>query len=206
MGPCRLFRPNESGKIVLPIPLPSQPRASTSRLADCQDTVSGTNDDATLGSVLQTDERPFRNTSRESVDSAHPRSRSLSAGPSTAYSLQSEQAKSPPTNRATHTDTRPTRKDRPIQYQYRYHFHSNVFRRNSSPSDDSYYYEHVSSGNKQKGRRVSPEQLAILNSAYAENNFPNTSERLRLSEQLKMTPRSVQIWFQNKRRTARILS
>ncbi|KII93151.1 hypothetical protein PLICRDRAFT_381777 [Plicaturopsis crispa FD-325 SS-3] len=53
---------------------------------------------------------------------------------------------------------------------------------------------------KRKGRRVYEDELAVLNKAFAASPFPSTRERLRLAEELYMTPRSVQIWFQNKRR------
>ncbi|KAI9303113.1 homeobox domain-containing protein, partial [Cunninghamella echinulata] len=48
-------------------------------------------------------------------------------------------------------------------------------------------------------RRISTEQCDILESEYEKNTKPNASKRYQLAHQLGMTPRTVQIWFQNKR-------
>jgi hypothetical protein len=50
-----------------------------------------------------------------------------------------------------------------------------------------------------KRRRADASQLAVLNSVFAHTFFPSTELRQRLGEQLGMSARSVQIWFQNKR-------
>ncbi|KAG0299439.1 hypothetical protein BGZ98_010063 [Dissophora globulifera] len=58
-------------------------------------------------------------------------------------------------------------------------------------------------GVKAKRKRANTEQLSILNSAFERSYFPSTEERLRLSKQTKMCPRTVQIWFQNKRQSVK---
>lgn len=52
---------------------------------------------------------------------------------------------------------------------------------------------------KAKRKRASPAQVAILRLFYQRNAFPDTQCRLYLAQKLGMTPRSVQIWFQNQR-------
>ncbi|KAF7321743.1 Homeobox domain-containing protein [Mycena kentingensis (nom. inval.)] len=56
---------------------------------------------------------------------------------------------------------------------------------------------------KKKRKRADAQQLKVLNDTYARTAFPSTEERLRLAKQLDMSPRSVQIWFQNKRQSMR---
>ncbi|KZT43638.1 homeobox-domain-containing protein [Sistotremastrum suecicum HHB10207 ss-3] len=56
---------------------------------------------------------------------------------------------------------------------------------------------------KKKRKRADAYQLRILNDVYARTAFPSTDERNALARQLDMTPRSVQIWFQNKRQANR---
>ncbi|KAG8830422.1 hypothetical protein FRC18_008121 [Serendipita sp. 400] len=58
-------------------------------------------------------------------------------------------------------------------------------------------------GGKKRRSRATQEQLDILNGVYARTPFPTTAERSELAARLKMTPRSVQIWFQNKRQGAK---
>jgi len=52
---------------------------------------------------------------------------------------------------------------------------------------------------KPKRKRASPAQLHVLNQVFAETYFPSTGMRLRLAKELGMSPRAVQIWFQNRR-------
>merc|ERR1712137_93900 len=52
---------------------------------------------------------------------------------------------------------------------------------------------------KRKRQRTSPEQLLILEEIFKGNRTPDFETRDRLSKQLCMTPRRIQIWFQNKR-------
>lgn len=56
---------------------------------------------------------------------------------------------------------------------------------------------------KKKRRRASGRQLEVLNGVYARTAFPTTEERHELARQLDMSPRSVQIWFQNRRQSQR---
>ncbi|KAJ7891026.1 hypothetical protein B0H13DRAFT_1626084 [Mycena leptocephala] len=56
---------------------------------------------------------------------------------------------------------------------------------------------------KKKLKRADAAQLRVLNEAYAQTAFPSTEERLALAKALDMSPRSVQIWFQNKRQLMR---
>ncbi|KAJ2724337.1 hypothetical protein GGI07_002016 [Coemansia sp. Benny D115] len=56
---------------------------------------------------------------------------------------------------------------------------------------------------KGKRKRASPQQLEILNRVFASTSFPPTDMRQSLARELGMTPRTVQIWFQNKRQASR---
>jgi Homeodomain len=50
-----------------------------------------------------------------------------------------------------------------------------------------------------KRQRATPDQLHILEEAFAVNPSPNAKMREIIAERIKMTERSVQIWFQNRR-------
>jgi hypothetical protein len=50
-----------------------------------------------------------------------------------------------------------------------------------------------------KRQRTNPEQLEILESVYKVEKLPGSELRKELAVKLKMTPRRVQVWFQNKR-------
>eukprot|EP01115_Flamella_aegyptia_P011602 TRINITY_DN54_c0_g1_i1.p1 TRINITY_DN54_c0_g1~~TRINITY_DN54_c0_g1_i1.p1 ORF type:complete len:142 (+),score=25.57 TRINITY_DN54_c0_g1_i1:64-489(+) len=52
---------------------------------------------------------------------------------------------------------------------------------------------------KRKRTRTTPRQLAVLEAIFEQNTTPNNATRRRLSEELGMNPRRIQIWFQNKR-------
>ncbi|KAI8337036.1 homeobox domain-containing protein, partial [Chlamydoabsidia padenii] len=52
-------------------------------------------------------------------------------------------------------------------------------------------------------RRVSSQQYDVLEEEYRINTKPNASKRHQLAERLGMAPRTVQIWFQNKRAKAK---
>ncbi|KAG0042468.1 hypothetical protein BGZ83_000434 [Gryganskiella cystojenkinii] len=56
---------------------------------------------------------------------------------------------------------------------------------------------------KAKRKRANASQLSVLNAAFERSYFPSTEERLRLSKQCRMCPRTVQIWFQNKRQSVK---
>ena len=52
---------------------------------------------------------------------------------------------------------------------------------------------------KKKRQRTSPDQLAVLERIFKGNHTPDQETRQRLSKELGMTSRRIQIWFQNKR-------
>ncbi|KAI8889736.1 homeobox-domain-containing protein [Backusella circina FSU 941] len=56
---------------------------------------------------------------------------------------------------------------------------------------------------KIKRRRTSSQQLVVLNNVFGRTLFPSTQVRVELARQLGMSPRTVQIWFQNKRQAMR---
>jgi hypothetical protein len=56
---------------------------------------------------------------------------------------------------------------------------------------------------KAKRKRASAVQLDALNRVFAKTFFPSTETRNELARQLGMSPRTVQIWFQNKRQSIR---
>lgn len=60
-----------------------------------------------------------------------------------------------------------------------------------------------SGGVKAKRRRANAKQLQILNQVFERTFFPSTQMRAELGRQLGMSPRTVQIWFQNKRQAMR---
>ncbi|RCI01700.1 hypothetical protein CU098_011528 [Rhizopus stolonifer] len=53
-------------------------------------------------------------------------------------------------------------------------------------------------------RRTSRAQLKVLEKSFSENPKPNATVRRILAQQLDMTPRGVQIWFQNRRAKAKL--
>lgn len=53
-------------------------------------------------------------------------------------------------------------------------------------------------------RRTSRAQLKVLERSFEENPKPNATVRRILAQQLDMTPRGVQIWFQNRRAKAKL--
>ncbi|KAJ9115916.1 hypothetical protein QFC22_005059 [Naganishia vaughanmartiniae] len=55
-------------------------------------------------------------------------------------------------------------------------------------------------------KRTSPEQLAILEDAFEENQKPTADARKLIAEKIGMTPRSVQVWFQNRRQKRKSLA
>ncbi|KAI8148190.1 homeobox domain-containing protein, partial [Fennellomyces sp. T-0311] len=52
-------------------------------------------------------------------------------------------------------------------------------------------------------RRTSRTQFRILEAAFEDNPKPSAAKRQSLAEELSMTPRGVQIWFQNRRAKAK---
>ncbi|KAF8499689.1 hypothetical protein F5888DRAFT_103302 [Russula emetica] len=56
---------------------------------------------------------------------------------------------------------------------------------------------------KKKRKRADARQLDALNKMFAITAFPSTDQRNQLARDLDMAPRSVQIWFQNKRQQNR---
>jgi len=50
-----------------------------------------------------------------------------------------------------------------------------------------------------KRQRTSPSQLEVLEKIYQQEKLPSSDLRKELAVKLKMTPRRVQVWFQNKR-------
>ncbi|KAK9471327.1 uncharacterized protein V1510DRAFT_438027 [Dipodascopsis tothii] len=57
-----------------------------------------------------------------------------------------------------------------------------------------------------KRQRATSEQLSILEAEFAINPVPNSKTRERVADQINMTERSVQIWFQNRRAKIKLLA
>ncbi|KAI8880144.1 homeobox-domain-containing protein [Backusella circina FSU 941] len=55
------------------------------------------------------------------------------------------------------------------------------------------------SASARKRTRASPDQLAVLEKTFSLNPSPNNRVREQLSQELNMSERSIQIWFQNRR-------
>lgn len=73
-------------------------------------------------------------------------------------------------------------------------YYKNVF------TDQTPAFAAKQGGLKAKRRRASPEQITILTAIYNRTmGFPSSEVRHDLALNLQMTPRAVQIWFQNKR-------
>ncbi|EPB87283.1 hypothetical protein HMPREF1544_05904 [Mucor circinelloides 1006PhL] len=62
------------------------------------------------------------------------------------------------------------------------------------PNDIENHHSYV-----RKRTRATAEQLAVLEDTFAVNVSPNSKLRKQLAEQLSMSERSIQIWFQNRR-------
>ena len=56
---------------------------------------------------------------------------------------------------------------------------------------------------RRKRQRSSPSQLGILEEHFLLNPTPSHAVRVELALRLNMTPRRIQIWFQNKRAKVR---
>ncbi|KAJ9048626.1 hypothetical protein DSO57_1033088 [Entomophthora muscae] len=54
---------------------------------------------------------------------------------------------------------------------------------------------------RQSRWKANTHQLNVLNQVFINNPFPSKDTRLLLSTSLKMHPRTLQIWFQNRRQT-----
>lgn len=57
---------------------------------------------------------------------------------------------------------------------------------------------------KAKRKRITSRQLAVLNEVFKQTYFPNTTLREALACELDLSPRTIQIWFQNKRQAYRV--
>ncbi|KAJ1629663.1 hypothetical protein T492DRAFT_873011 [Pavlovales sp. CCMP2436] len=57
-----------------------------------------------------------------------------------------------------------------------------------------------------KRSTFSPEQLSVLEEAFITNPLPNLAARHLLAEELGLTPRTIQVWFQNRRQKVKKLS
>jgi hypothetical protein len=74
-----------------------------------------------------------------------------------------------------------------------------------APSNDHLNIPHkIDYGNKlrlrvSKRTCISEYQTTILNDFYRTNKYPTHNEKTKLSKQLNLTERTIQIWFQNKR-------
>ncbi|KAG1471603.1 hypothetical protein G6F56_002030 [Rhizopus delemar] len=73
----------------------------------------------------------------------------------------------------------------------------------SPPPSPTSFEEHHCTDSKIKRKRASPDQLLILNRVFSQTYFPSTEVRKLLGKDLGMSPRTVQIWFQNKRQALR---
>ncbi|KXN66411.1 hypothetical protein CONCODRAFT_11756 [Conidiobolus coronatus NRRL 28638] len=58
---------------------------------------------------------------------------------------------------------------------------------------------HISRLSLSKRTSISKQQTSILNEYYNLNHYPNQDEKLKLAKLLKLSERTIQIWFQNRR-------
>ncbi|KAJ8660350.1 hypothetical protein O0I10_003807 [Lichtheimia ornata] len=78
----------------------------------------------------------------------------------------------------------------------------NIPNTNTTNNNDNAVTSSSSTAEKPKHRkrtRATAEQLAVLENTFAVTVSPNAKLRKQLSERLKMSERSIQIWFQNRR-------
>eukprot|EP01089_Gocevia_fonbrunei_P000686 TRINITY_DN10677_c0_g1_i1.p1 TRINITY_DN10677_c0_g1~~TRINITY_DN10677_c0_g1_i1.p1 ORF type:complete len:119 (-),score=21.31 TRINITY_DN10677_c0_g1_i1:92-448(-) len=61
----------------------------------------------------------------------------------------------------------------------------------------------VEQPNSKKRKRVTPEQRSALEEFFYWESRPSLEIRMSLAKKLDMTPRRVQIWFQNKRQRSK---
>jgi hypothetical protein len=66
--------------------------------------------------------------------------------------------------------------------------------------------KNVVTNQPKKRQRTSPSQLEVLETIYQQEKLPSSDLRKELAVKLKMTPRRVQVWFQNKRAKEKRLS
>jgi len=66
--------------------------------------------------------------------------------------------------------------------------------------------KNIVSSQPKKRQRTSPSQLEVLEKVYQQEKLPSSDLRKELAVKLKMTPRRVQVWFQNKRAKEKRLS
>lgn len=69
----------------------------------------------------------------------------------------------------------------------------------SPEGDDNQLNSTNTATSVRKRTRATADQLAVLEETFAVNVSPNSKLRKQLAEQLNMTERSIQIWFQNRR-------
>ncbi|KAJ1970857.1 hypothetical protein H4R35_005614 [Dimargaris xerosporica] len=69
------------------------------------------------------------------------------------------------------------------------------------PTDDT----HAALRNRKRRTRTvtTPYQARVLNYVLMQTSFPSTEQREQLAKRLGMTPRTVQVWFQNQRQKAK---
>jgi hypothetical protein len=84
-----------------------------------------------------------------------------------------------------------------IQYPTPYNSTSSIDSSKSSEDGDGENSKPL----KTKRRRTSSQQPVVLNNVFERTFFPSTQVWVDLARQLGMSPRTVQIWFQNKRQS-----
>lgn len=70
---------------------------------------------------------------------------------------------------------------------------------NTAPADNNEETSSSSAPPVRKRTRATADQLSVLEDTFAVNVSPNSKLRKQLAEQLQMSERSIQIWFQNRR-------
>ncbi|KAJ8654262.1 hypothetical protein O0I10_010084 [Lichtheimia ornata] len=132
---------------------------------------------------------------------------------STSATTTNASTTSLPTNMVSESSSSSTSSTRtlPLKKQARRYYREDSTSHSSSSSDDD-QEEPVSSlipsspslpPVKAKRRRANAKQLQVLNRVFERTVFPSTQLRAELGRQLGMTPRTVQIWFQNRRQAIR---
>ncbi|VDB87343.1 unnamed protein product [Peniophora sp. CBMAI 1063] len=91
---------------------------------------------------------------------------------------------------------------RPSLAAYHHPIHQSLYPPAAPPpyagSSSKMFYSYVPNAVKTR-KRTSAQQLAILEDVFVTDKKPNGPKRKELSGKLSMTPREVQVWFQNRR-------
>lgn len=83
---------------------------------------------------------------------------------------------------------------------------SNMYNNNNSQGEANFKTSFYNPFEVKHRKRTSRAQFKVLEQTFLENPKPNAAVRRFLAQKLSMTPRGVQVWFQNRRAKAKTQS